>query len=224
MNVYLVGAKNPETRRQVLAQSRANPEFQVAGYIDNDERFWHGSMHGWEVFGGFDVVPGILAADDDAWFVNLITGSTTARFETSRRLASMGCRFTNLVHPSVDTTDVELGVGLYVQEVVIQAGAVIGDNASIHVGAVIAHEAQIGASCFIAHEVSVSGEVVVGDGTFIGTNASIAPRVKIGAWSTVGAGCVVVRDIPSGATVVGNPGRVIRESRPLFAGGRPFGP
>ncbi len=41
MKVYLVGAKNPETKRQVDAQRQANPDFVVPdfvvkGFIDND--------------------------------------------------------------------------------------------------------------------------------------------------------------------------------------------
>ena len=210
MNVYLVGAKNPETKRQLDAQVRANPNFVPKGFVDNDPAKRGAIFLGLPVLGGFEVVPDILKRDSDAYFVNLITGSTLARYETSRELADLGCRFTNLIHPSVDLTDVEMGVGNYLQEVVVQAGAKIGDNSSIHVGAVIAHESIIGDSVFIAHKVSISGEVQVGAGTFMGTNAAVVPRTAIGRWVTVGAGTVVIRDVPDYTTVVGNPAREVR--------------
>lgn len=220
MSVYLVGAKNPETRRQVEAQRAADPSFVVAGFIDNDPAKRDTVFLGLPVLGGVDVVGNLLLDDPDAKFVNLITGSSSARFEVSRQLANMGCAFTNLIHPDVDLRDVELGIGNYVQDhVIIQAGARIGNNTSIHIGALVAHESSVGHSAFVAHGVSVSGEVEIGDGAFVGTNATIVPRVRIGRWATIGAGSVVVRDVPDFATVVGNPAKVIRTDPPVYTSG-----
>jgi sugar O-acyltransferase (sialic acid O-acetyltransferase NeuD family) len=212
MNVYLIGAKNPETRRQLLAQQRANSRFQPMGFIDNDPEKWGQSFIDLPVLGGFAVVPGILEDDPRARFVNLITGSTKARFETSAELSRLGCRFTNLVHPSIDLTDVELGVGNYIQDgVILQAGVSIGNNTSVHIASLIAHESVLGSSVFVAHACSVSGEVTIGDGAFVGTNSTIIPRRTIGKWATVGAGAVVTKDVAAGATAVGSPARVVRQ-------------
>ena len=214
MNVYLIGAKNPETRRQIAAQQRANDRFHPVGFIDNDSEKWGKNFVGIPVLGGFSVVQGILEDDPDAYFINLISGSTRARFETSSELAGFGCRFINLVHPSVDLTDVELGIGNYIQEgVIIQAGVVLGNNSSIHIGSLIAHESVVGNSVFIAHACSISGEVTIGDGTFVGTNSTIIPRLHIGDWATIGAGAVVTSDVVAGSTVVGSPARVVRQTR-----------
>jgi sugar O-acyltransferase (sialic acid O-acetyltransferase NeuD family) len=214
MNVYLVGAKNPETRRQIVAQQQVNDRFQPVGFIDNDSEKWGKNFIGLPVLGGFSVVPGILEGDPHACFVNLISGSTRARFETSTELARLGCRFVNFVHPSVDLTDVEVGIGNYIQEgVIIQAGVVLGNNSSIHIGSLIAHESVVGNSVFIAHACSVSGEVIIGDGAFVGTNSTIIPRLHIGDWATIGAGAVVTSDVVAGSTVVGSPARVVRQAR-----------
>jgi sugar O-acyltransferase (sialic acid O-acetyltransferase NeuD family) len=173
------------------------------------------------VFGGFESVDSLL--EQDVHFVNLITGSTRVRYETSRELARRGCRFANLIHPSVDLTMVSVGVGNYLQEsVIVQAEVSIGDNSSIHMGTLVGHETRIGNSVFIAHGCSLSGSVSVGDGTFMGTHATVVPRISIGKWATIGAGTVVIKDVPDYATVVGNPGKIIKTAESHYADGAIF--
>jgi sugar O-acyltransferase (sialic acid O-acetyltransferase NeuD family) len=219
MKVVLLGANNPETARVILAVQRVNPNFQVLGFIDNDPAKKDTLFCGFKVFGGFEMLDRLPL--QEIYFVNLITGSTTTRYESSLHLARKGCQFTNLIHPSVDLTMTKLGVGNYIQEnVIIQAGAQIGDNSSIHIGAIVAHESTIGSSVFIAPAVSISGKVEVGDGTLIGTNATIIPRIKIGKWCQIGAGSVVAKDVPDYATVVGNPARLIKVAESIYGDGK----
>lgn len=221
MKVIFLGAANPETKRMILSVQRVQPNFEIAGFIDNDPQKKGTEFLGHPVFGGFEVLPELL--EKDVFFVNLITGSTKTRYESSRTMAQAGCRFTNFIHPDIDLTLTKVGVGNYFQDhVIIQADATIGNNCSIHIAALVAHEVTIGDSVFIAHAVSLSGSVSIGDGTFVGTNATIIPRVRIGKWATVGAGSVVVKDVPDYATVVGNPAKVIRMAEPQYADGDIF--
>ncbi|MEY4748201.1 MAG: hypothetical protein RIQ60_415 [Pseudomonadota bacterium] len=210
MKLYLLGAANPETLRMLGAVQRSTPNLKVGGFIDNDPAKAGTLFYGHPVLGGIDQVPA-LAADPEAVFVNLITGSARARYETGRALVQAGARLTNFIHPNVDLTMTELGLGNYIQEsVILQAGVSVGDNSSLHMAAIVGHESRIGHSVFVAHAVSISGCCEIGDGCFIGTNATVLPRVKIGRWVTVGAGAVITRDVPDYVVVVGNPGRVIK--------------
>lgn len=209
MKIYLLGAANPETIRMIRAVQRAAPNAEFPGFLDNDAAK-HGTLfHGYPVLGGLDRVAGLAAKD--VGFVNLITGNTRTRHDTTMQILAAGGQLANFIHPTIDLTMTRLGVGLYLQAAVqLQAEVEVGDNTSIHMGAVVGHESRIGRSVFIAHAVSVSGCCTIGDGTFVGTNATLLPRTRVGCWATIGAGAVVTRDVPDHAVVVGNPGKVIR--------------
>lgn len=209
MDIYLLGAANPETIRMIRAVERSTSHVRFAGFLDNDPDKKNTNFHGYPVLGGLELVDSLKG--DNVGFVNLITGSTRARHETTRQILAAGGRLANLIHPNIDMTMTRLGVGLYLQEaVILQAEVEVGDNTSIHMGGIVGHESKIGQSVFIAHAVSVSGACSIGDGTFVGTNATILPRTKIGKWATVGAGAVVTKDVPDLAVVVGNPAKVIK--------------
>jgi len=213
MKIYLLGAANPETIRMIRAVQRSTPNTEFVGFLDNDPSKKNSQFYGFPVLGGIELVGSL--AGSDVGFVNLITGNTKTRHETTRAILAAGGRLTNFIHPSIDLTMCKLGVGIYLQEaVVMQAGVEIGDNSSIHMGALIGHETRIGSSVFIAHAVSISGCCRIGDGAFIGTNATVLPRMKIGSWAIIGAGAVITKDVPDCAVVVGNPGRAIRINDP----------
>jgi len=209
MKVIFIGAANPESIRMIAAVQRVTPNFEALGFIDNDPAKAGTSFYGLPVLGGSESIPDLLG--DDVRYVNLITGSTKARYETTLDAVAKGAILTNFIHPSVDLTMTGWGAGNYVQESVItQAEVRVGDNSSLGMGTVVGHETRIGNSVFIAGAVSVAGCCDIDDGTLIGTNATILPRTKIGAWSTIGAGAVVTKDIPPHSVAVGNPARVIR--------------
>ena len=221
MEIVFLGASNPETGRMIRAIERVDPSFRVMGFIDNDPEKKGKSFLGYPVLGGFEMLDELVTSD--LAFVNLITGSTQARYSTSLEMAARGCRFVNFMHPSVDLTMVDVGVGNYVQEnVVLQAMVRVGDNSSIHIGTLVGHETVVGNSVFIAHGCSISGLVDIRDGVFMGTHATVVPRVKIGRWATIGAGTVVTKDVPDYATVVGVPAKVIKIADPTYEDGDIF--
>lgn len=200
--------------------SRANPGVDFA-FLDNDPAK-HGTLFfGVPVIGGSERVTDLKGPD--VRFVNLITGSTPLRHQTTCELVELGATLGNFVHPSIDLSMTRIGVGCYLQEgVIMQADVWLGDNTSISAGTVVGHEGRIGHSVFMAPSVSLAGCVEVGDGTFIGVNATVLPRLKIGRWVTIGAGAVVTKDVPDYAVVAGNPARVIRSNAVASMDGRVF--
>jgi sugar O-acyltransferase (sialic acid O-acetyltransferase NeuD family) len=208
VRVVLLGAANPETARQVRAARRADPSLDVVGFLDNDPTKWGTGFAGLPVLGGVDQVDELGLAG--AGFVNLITRDTRTRRAVSEQALARGLHPTNLVHPTVDLDEVELGAGCYVQDhVVLQAGVRLGDDCSLHATATVCHETTLGDTVFVAPGAVLAGLVTVGEGVFIGIGATIQPRVTIGAWATIGAGAVVAKDVPPGATVVAVPSKIL---------------
>lgn len=58
--------------------------------------------------------------------------------------------------------------------------------------------------------------IEIGDHSFIGTGSILMPGCKIGKSVIIGAGTVVRGEIPDFSIVIGNPGKVIGDSRDYF--------
>lgn len=57
------------------------------------------------------------------------------------------------------------------------------------------------------------GKCIIGDYSFIGTNSVLMPGVEIGKGCIIGAGTVVRGKIPDHSIVIGNPGKIIGNTK-----------
>ncbi len=219
MKIVFLGANNPETLRDISAQKRAVSNFEVVGFLDNDEKKIDAGFHGYRVLGKMKDAAELVELSE-VGFLNLITRDCQTRLITSLEIAELGGKFVNLLHPNVNLEQVRLGVGNYIQEnVVLQARSRIGNNCAVNAGSIVSHESRLGNSTFLAPGCRLAGCVNVEDGVFFGVGATVMPRINIGKWSVIGAGSVVIRDVPPYSVVAGNPARVIKTVEPKFDSG-----
>ncbi|WP_374338675.1 acyltransferase [Leeia sp.] len=123
-------------------------------------------------------------------------------------------------------------VGPFVE---IQRGVVVGANCKVSSHSFLCEGVELEDGVFIGHGVMFTNDrypaAVNPDGALkgnadwalertlvkaranIGSGATILPGVVIGEGALVGAGAVVVADVPDHAVVVGNPARVIGDTR-----------
>jgi len=139
------------------------------------------------------------------------------------------CSFVNAYGCSIDAGS---KVGAFVE---IQKGATIGKNCKISSHTFICGGVHIRDDVFVGHNVSFINdmypravnedgslqsdddwelmETTVEKGASIGTSATLLAGITIGAHAMIGAGSVVTNDVPPYAVVVGNPARIVGDSR-----------
>jgi sugar O-acyltransferase (sialic acid O-acetyltransferase NeuD family) len=205
--LVIIGAATPTIIRVVDDINQiAVRNIEIVGFLDNAHATLNSVVFGQKILGGFDAVKDFDRSE--IVLINTIVGSIQKRVETTRYFLDLGYRFTNIVHPGVNTKYVTLGVGNLVYEnALIQPFVSIGNHCVISSNSGIAHETTIGDYCFIGGASYICGKVEIEDEVFIGTGAKVLPRLKIGRSAEVGAGTIVHKPIRERQVVIGAYGK-----------------
>ena len=94
----------------------------------------------------------------------------------------------------------------------------IGRHFHANVYSYVGHDTVVGDFVTLAPRVGIGGNHIVEDHVYIGTGAVLRhgtpdKPLRIGRGAVIGMGAVVTRDVPPGVTLVGNPARVLENSR-----------
>jgi len=208
--VYGAGGLGREVM-QIVILTLCAEEFHALGYVDDGIPAGK-TLNGRPVLGGaeyLDTFEGNVAVAfgiaDPA-----IKAKLYGRFSKKNNIT-----FPNIIHPSTLVSEyASLGIG------VVAAGgsgisvdAVVGNCVFLSNGALIGHDAHIGDFSSIMPLAAVSGGVRIGKRCLIGVQSAIKQGVSIGDGATVGMGSVVLRDVPDGVTVIGNPAKVLDNTK-----------
>jgi sugar O-acyltransferase (sialic acid O-acetyltransferase NeuD family) len=193
----------------VLEVVRAQGQYQVVGFLDDDPVRQGASVNGVAVLGGFDWLRAEAGAEMGAI---VAIGNNETRVAVANRLRAMGLTLVNAIHPAAVVQDHTcLGSGnLVCAGAILVTGTRLEDDVVVNTAATIDHHSLLETGSQVASGVHSAGCAAVGRGAFVGAGAILGPGVRIGAGSIVGAGSLVLDDVPSGVLAYGSPCRVVR--------------
>lgn len=138
-------------------------------------------------------------------------GNPDSREKFSKLLEEEERTLCSLIHPSV----------IFGSRSTIQAGTIIGPNASVSVDVKIGKAVLIGVGTNLGHDVEIgnystilgsniiNGNVQIQENVTVGAGAVIHPNLVIEKDSKVGIGSVVIKNVSRGTSIFGNPAREI---------------
>lgn len=208
MKIVIAGASG--FGKEVLDILRHEPNNDIVGFIDKDEKLFGSKINGVPVLGDDAILAKLHSEGVSAVVVAI--GDHRIRRRLFDLALDYGYELINVIHPSAYISRyAELGRGVIIYAgVVINTNVRIGDNVLLNSGATIGHDTKIGGDVNINPGANIAGRVLIKRGAYIGIGASISENLTIGEGSVVGAGSVVVRDVPDNVVATGVPARATK--------------
>lgn len=163
--------------RQIQDAVHANPYIKVIGYFDDADR------SGPDYLGKIDfdlILNGYKKSEFDRVFV--ATGNSKFRTKLINKLAGLGLKFINIVHPnSFVSNDSIVGCNVYIGPFVqIASRSIVSDGVFISAGSNIEHHCIIAENCLLGPGVYLSGGVTLGKRSILGAGVSVESNITIG--------------------------------------------
>ena len=209
--IFPFGGNARESLISILAINCIQPEWEVLGFIDDDDRQHGNDYCGVKILGGRELIEMYEEA-----FVLAVPGSPKGylkRKATINSLTVEQSRFATIIHPSVvRAPDSVIGYNtLLMAHVVVSCGARIGNHCVVLPNTVLSHDSSVGDFGCIGSNVSISGSVGIGCECYIGSGVKIREHIRVGDRALIGLGSNVISDIEKETVAVGNPARAIRK-------------
>jgi sugar O-acyltransferase (sialic acid O-acetyltransferase NeuD family) len=205
--LLLIGASG--LAREVLATVRSSGQYDVAGFLDDDEELSGIDVDGAPVLGPIDDAADYLHA-----FVLVCVESGRVRKTVVDRLAGLGVgpmRYATVIDPAVRVPEgCRIGRGsILLQNVTLTASVTLGSHVVAMPGVTFTHDDVVADFATFAAGTSLGGGVRIGRAASLGMNSSVRERTSIGPYATVGMGAAVLNDVPEGETWVGVPAHAV---------------
>ena len=184
---------------------------RLLGYLDDNSLNSSRNLYGSEILGGFDW---LRAVTDEVYVINAIARTCKLREESTKKLQSLGAKFTNLIDRSASYSDINMGNGNVIgKNVVIEPGATIGNHNMILSGCHIGHDVVIGDYCFIGVGCIMQGFSKVESRSFLSANVVVEPESQVSEGCVIGSGCIIHGTMDRGMMALSSLPRQIKVSK-----------
>ncbi len=183
-------------------------EWNILGFIDENEAMYGEELNGYKVLGGFDKI-----GEFKNVYVAIAIGNSKVRKDVVRKISTFDCKQATLIHPNVimDKKSNSIGKGCIIcASNIITVNVNIGNYVIINLDSTVGHDVVLKDFVTIYPSVNVSGCCTIGQCVELGTGSQIIQGKTIGDYSIIGAGSVVVKDIEEKRTAVGVPAKIIK--------------
>lgn len=211
--IFGAGGFGREVLQIALDQNLDRQEWNILGFLDENEAIWNQTIHEFPVLGGTSWIQRYPKTH-----IVVAVGDPRIRARIVSDLVSYGGQyFPRLIHPTAWIgRRVTIGEGTIIcSGTRITTDIQVGRHVILNLNCTIGHDSVLEDFCTLYPGIHVSGNVYLEEGTELGTGTAIIPKVRIGRYTTVGAGAVVVKDLPAGVVAVGVPAKVIRQKDSL---------
>ena len=185
-----------------------NKEWNIVGFVDDDDEIQGCNINGYPVLGKSDYVKNYNG------YLICAVGFSSTRKKVIEKLQKINSniKFATVIDPSVVMSNlVEIGKGCIIcANTILTTNIKIGDFCTINLACTIGHDAVLEDYVTLYPTVNVSGNTHYGELVELGTGTQIIQGKTVGARTIVGAGSVVVKDLPADCTAVGVPAKPIK--------------
>jgi len=195
MKVIIVGAGS--TAQSVASILLDDRNFQVVGFIDQDNKSKGKKILGIEVIGTHDLLKDLFR-DGIRGAVAAVGFDNNIREKYFHELKEIGFEMINVIHRSV-IIDQSAGIK---EGVIVSPGCIISPMVRIERNTILESGVIIGANTQIADNVYIGAGCCIGGASFIKRNAfisvgcSVAAFVNVGKNAKIAPGSSIVKDVP----------------------------
>jgi sugar O-acyltransferase (sialic acid O-acetyltransferase NeuD family) len=205
------GGFGRETAEAIRAVNRAEPRWDLLGFLDDSLQQQGATIEGVKVVGPVDAVANYPEARVVITIGN--PDNFTVRRRIVGRLGLLPERYATIIHPgAIIPPSAHVGPGTVVLATTVATTAVtIGSHVAVMPGVVFTHDDVVEDYATFGTGARLAGVVHIGEGAYIGAGALIREKRTVGDWALVGMGAGVTRDVPPGEVWAGIPARYFRD-------------
>ena len=183
-------------------------EYNLIGFIDDNEDIWNITINGYEVIGGIDFLKNNFGNK-----VNAVVAIASAD-EKKNIVSKLNdyVEWENIIDPTalVSKSNV-IGKGNIIQPFsVIGPNTIIGNHCVINLRGSIGHDAVLDDYVAMMSMCDVTGYVHLKEGVYLGSSVCIIPSIVVREYSIIGAGSTVIKNIMETGTYAGSPAKRIK--------------
>jgi sugar O-acyltransferase (sialic acid O-acetyltransferase NeuD family) len=209
--LYIIGASGfgREVADTIHAINKANPTYNVAGFIDDDQSKWGTVINDIPVPGGVDYLANLSKNGNNHTLAAVIAIAEPKIKEFIAEKLNKKVDWENIIHPTAIVSQyAQIGIGnIFQANVIIGANALVGDHNAINVSSSLGHDAVLKNYVSIMGHCDITGHCALGDRVYIATSVSIIPSITVEQDAFIGAGSVVLRRVKAGHRVFGTPAK-----------------